>query len=117
MITLNIQTQINMKKIIFLAVIVFSFTACKPKGWTESQKEQTKKGCLDGLAGKVDNDFASQYCSCMLDKVIKKYPSYSDLDKKGTNAEGKEIGLSCIAELKLVPKPANDDSMSDSTKQ
>ena len=116
MITLNTQNQTKMKKIIFLVAVVLSFTACKPKGWTESQKDQTKKGCLDGLAGKVDKDFASQYCSCMLDKVIKKYPNYEDLDKKGTEAEGKEIGLSCITELKLVPKSANGADMSDSTK-
>jgi len=94
-----------MKKIMLLPLIVLLFSQCKTdSGWTEAQKDKLRKGCTDGLAGTVEKNSAVKYCDCVVEQAMKKYKSSAEMDKNGTEEEGKKMGTACISEL-LPPGP------------
>ena len=57
------------------------------------------KTCMDGMEGKLNSTVAKNYCSCVLEQAMKKYKNYADLDRRGTEEEGRKMGMSCISEL------------------
>ena len=107
-----------MKKLLIISMIVLFFSLCKSdSGWTEAQKDKLRKTCTDPMEGKVDSKAATKYCDCVIEQAVKKYKSYDDLDKKGTEEEGRAMGMNCIGELKAaMPGGGGGENMSDSTK-
>lgn len=107
-----------MKKLLLLAMIAVCFTQCNSdKGWTASEKEKTMKTCMDGMEGKLDNTVAKNYCGCVLEQAMKKYKNYADLDKRGTEEEGRKMGMSCISELTpAMPKSTEPAEKTDDPK-
>ena len=90
-----------MKKLLIISGIVLFFSSCKSdSGWTDAQKDKLRKTCTDGMEGKIDMKTATKYCDCVTEQAVKKYKSYEDLDKKGTEEEGKQMGMNCIGTLK-----------------
>lgn len=106
-----------MKKLLIISGIVIFFTHCKSVGWTDAQKDKLRKSCTDPMEGKVDSKTATKYCDCVMEQAMKKYKNYDELDKKGTEEEGRQMGMNCIGELKpAMDKSAGGDNMTDSTK-
>lgn len=66
-----------------LATLSFSFIVVNTNfdntdgGWTKTEKDSFMKSCTDKLDG-TEGINAEAYCSCMLTKIMKKYPSPTD---------------------------------------
>jgi hypothetical protein len=60
--------------ILVLALCVFS---CKRK-WTEKNKSDFVSGCLNKQVKEMGIEKARAYCSCLIEKVIVKYPNAND---------------------------------------
>ena len=104
-----------MKKLIIISGVVLFFCSCKTEGWTDAQKDKLRKTCTDPMEGKLDSKTATKYCDCVIEQAVKKYKSYEELDKKGTEEEGKAMGMNCLGELKpAMDKTEMDKPMTDS---
>lgn len=89
-----------MKKIILSLFVVAALASCNSGGgWTADQKDKLRKPCVDGLGGAIEEKAAKKYCDCVVDEAVKKYSSYSEMEKKGSEEAGKELGMKCIGEL------------------
>lgn len=100
-----------MRQISLMLIAAMVMASCNNSaGWTTEQKEKSRKTCIDEVAGKFDDSIVKKYCDCFVEKMIQKYPSYAEADKKGTQEEGMKMGEACIAELKLNNQGNNDNS-------
>ena len=99
-----------MKKLLIISAVVLFFSSCKSdSGWTAESKAKISKTCIDGMEGKVDTKVAKDYCDCVLEQAMKKYKNAEELDKKGTEEDGKSMGMNCISTLKpAMEKPATE---------
>jgi len=58
-----------------ISVLIFS---CKRK-WTENDRTEFISGCMNGGAvSDMGKEKAREYCQCMLEKIIAKYPNRRD---------------------------------------
>jgi hypothetical protein len=89
-----------MKKTILAVMIVIGFTQCNnDKGWTTADKEKATKTCTDGMEGTVDATTGKKYCDCVMEQAMKKYKNYNEMNTKGTEADGRAMGMACASEL------------------
>jgi hypothetical protein len=66
------------KIMIFLTVFSCLLYSCKRK-WTEKDRSEFTAGCLNGGALKdMGEEKARNYCKCMLDKIVERYPNRND---------------------------------------
>jgi hypothetical protein len=94
------QNLKSMKKILVIVCIAFLVTNCNNNsGWSAADRDKGMKSCLDGVAGKVDDATAKQYCSCVLGKIMPKYKTYDEADKALTEEDGRKVGLECTQEI------------------
>jgi hypothetical protein len=87
-----------MKKIILSLIVITALCQCK-SGWTDAQKEKGSKACSDAMKGTVEEKVAKRYCDCVMDQAMKKYKNYDEMNTKGTEADGREMGMKCAGEL------------------
>jgi hypothetical protein len=74
----------------------------KPVGsWSASDENQWMSACTTPLINSMGQQKATSYCSCIMDKLKERYSSYDELNTKGTNEIGLELGKQCIKELGL----------------
>jgi hypothetical protein len=67
--------------------------------WTSKQRRNWMDECVDELGNQINNaSQAKQICSCVLEKMEKKYPDASDAEN-ATEAEGEKWGRECTAKL------------------
>ncbi len=67
-----------MGRTLIFILIIFSFTACKGS-WDGEDKKAFYDDCLETAttwAGSPDK--AKSYCDCVMDKMMKKFPSETD---------------------------------------
>jgi len=83
-----------MKKLIFSAVVILALTSCS-KGWSKKDKDEFIKSCEDRISNYMNEDAASNYCSCMQEKIEEKYPISKDA-KKIRQSEAKEMAKDCF---------------------
>lgn len=96
-----------MKQLLILLLTITLFTACNnnkgPRGlngggWSAAEKQKGLKMCMDEVAGKVNDDLAKKYCSCVLEKAMEKYPTYAAADA-GTEEDGMKLAQACAGTL------------------
>ena len=63
---------------ILLVLSLFLVLSCS-RTWTETDKQTFLGGCLQGAKKDMDSAKAKRYCSCMLEKLQKRYPDPSDI--------------------------------------
>jgi hypothetical protein len=61
-------------------------------GWTKEEEEKWMNACIKGGE---DNQRNRAICSCVLQKAEKKYATYAEEERVGTNAEGRQWGQEC----------------------
>jgi hypothetical protein len=66
-------------------------------GWSEKDRSKFIRDCLSESGD--DNPQAKKICSCILEKLEKKYASLSEGDRKGGEAEGKRMATQCLEEI------------------
>ena len=50
-------------------------------GWTSVEKKEFMSNCVGTAEKNVGYERAKDYCSCMMDKIEKRYPNSSDVNK------------------------------------
>jgi hypothetical protein len=99
-----------MKQISIVLFVTILIAACNnSSGWSSADKDKAAKACMDQVQGKIDDATAKKYCSCVLDKMMQKYPTYAQADKQGTEEEGMKIGQACAMELKIGNQGNNNN--------
>lgn len=68
-------------------------------GWSNSDKKQWMKVCVDPLVESLGESKAENYCSCVLDKIQEKYSNFDKANTMGSEEEGVELGKACMSEL------------------
>ena len=82
-------------KLIFLWVILgFLFSCNRP--WTDSDKKNFMGGCMSGALKDMKPEKAQAYCSCMLEKVQKRYPNAADAKYLKSDTALYSIGRECM---------------------
>ena len=83
-----------MKLILLLTGLVFLFSCSRP--WTESDKQNFMGGCMSGALKNMDQEKAKDYCSCMLQKVQKRYPNANDAKYLKNDTAIYSMGRACM---------------------
>lgn len=65
-----------MKQISIYMCIIF-FSSCQ-HSWTQKDKDEFINSCTNSAAKSMTETKARSYCSCMLQKVQKRYPNPGD---------------------------------------
>jgi hypothetical protein len=47
------------------------------QGWKESEKKEFLSDCIGSMDKSITKGKASVYCECMMEKIMTKYPKYS----------------------------------------
>ena len=88
-----------MKKIPVFIILVIVFAACnnsntnKMGGWTKESENKFMNDCLNSSG---NNPQKKQICSCVLEKLEKKYATSMDADARGNRQEGQELAQECM---------------------
>lgn len=87
-----------MKRLFFCGVVLLGLSACKSStSWSQTDKDAFMNTCVSkaqSSAG-MDETKAKDYCSCMQEKVEKKYPNSSDAAKM-TISDITEMAKGCV---------------------
>ncbi len=67
--------------------------------WSRSDENQWMRACTTPLIESLGEQKATNYCSCVLDRMKEMYSSYQEATTKGTEETGTELGKKCIKEL------------------
>ncbi len=91
-----------MRQLLIFLFAMTLFAACNNnKGWSIADNQKGMKRCMDEVEGKVDDKTGKKYCSCVLEKVMAKYPSFDVADDKMTDEEVTKLGQACAKQLKI----------------
>jgi hypothetical protein len=69
---------------VFIIICTMFFLGCKnssSKKWSESDKTQFMNSCVANATTALGEGPAREYCSCMLEKIEKKYPNSKDSEQ------------------------------------
>lgn len=80
-------------------------------GWTENDKTTFLKACV-GSFDENNTALANQICPCVLGKLEKEYPSYSDANTKGGEEAGKRLAIQCKDEISGTDDHNNNSGVS-----
>jgi uncharacterized membrane protein len=64
--------------------------------WTQDDKQNFLGGCMKGALKDMDEEKARAYCSCMLQKVQKKYPNAADAKYLKNDTAIYSMGRECM---------------------
>jgi len=64
-------------KFLVLVLLLISAFSCKRK-WNEKDKSEFYSGCLNSATTNKDIKDPKTYCSCLLQKVVARYPDAND---------------------------------------
>ena len=101
-----------MKKLLLillcLPMILFSCNS----GWSLDAMSKFLKGCNSKPLPSPYSETQGEYCKCLLEKAMKKYPNSSMVEKD--KLWGKEAWRECISEVTKT-NPNNDDGLNIKT--
>jgi hypothetical protein len=78
--------------LILLALVLFS---CK-RQWTDKDKADFYSGCLSSATTNKDIKDPKSYCSCLLQKVVAKYPDANDTKYIKYDSTIKNLARECL---------------------
>ncbi|MBK5272796.1 MAG: hypothetical protein JJE22_17490 [Bacteroidia bacterium] len=107
-----------MKKLLIFFFASFLFAACNNNGgmgggWSESDQNKFLNDCV---AQSGNSAQAKQICSCVLEKLQKKYPSARDADQ-GTAELGQQLAMECMNGLNGNNLNKNGDDFNNNGKK
>jgi hypothetical protein len=73
------------------------------EAWSTADVKKFNRDCLSELANNSE-EFADKFCPCFLDKMQNKFSSYSEMELKSTEAQGKTAAEDCVERLGLNKK-------------
>lgn len=89
-----------MKKITTLALICIALASCSSNKksqstWPDADVAAFRTECVKGAAVSMSEDIANQYCDCMLQKIMTKYPDVNNASSM-TIDEMTELAQDCV---------------------
>jgi len=78
-----------------LSLAFLAFVSCNHP-WTQDDKQNFLGGCMRGALKDMDEGKARAYCSCMLQKVQKRYPNAADAKYLKNDTAIYSMGRECI---------------------
>jgi hypothetical protein len=81
------------------------------EAWSAADVKKFNKDCLSEVANN-NEEFADKFCPCFLDKMQNKFSSYSEMELKSTEAQGKTAAEDCIETLGLSKSNVNTNENS-----
>ena len=70
----------------------------KTTGWTKADEESWMTQCKSQVP-QLSEETQNSYCSCVLKKLEAKYSNFEEMNLKGTEQIGVDLGKECIKEL------------------
>jgi hypothetical protein len=80
--------------IIFVGLMLCCFS-CKRK-WTEKNKADFVSGCLSRQVKELGIEKARAYCSCLVEKVVQKYPNANDARYIQYDSSLRQLAKDCL---------------------
>jgi hypothetical protein len=84
-----------MQKIFVLVLLFLLLNSCKRK-WTDKDKQEFLSGCINSATKELGSEKAKQYCHCMLDKVLVRYPDAGDINWMSRDTAMPRMGRDCL---------------------
>jgi hypothetical protein len=82
-------------KIVVLLLFVITAFSCK-RQWNEKDKSDFYSGCLNNATTNKDIKDPKTYCSCLLQKVVAKYPNANDARYIKYDTTVKQLARDCM---------------------
>lgn len=82
----------NFVVILSCALLLF---ACKRK-WTDNDKSDFYSGCLNSATRNHDIKDPKSYCSCLLEKIVAKYPNANEAKYIRYDSNAKHLATECL---------------------
>lgn len=70
-------------------------------GWTERGRQQWMDQCTESVGDNMSSRNKQEYCSCILEKLELRYDNFDDMNTRGTQEEGVELGQQCLRKMGL----------------
>ena len=88
--------QSKITKVGLLIMLLFFIYSCgeSKKGWSQDEKDKFVAGCVKSNKGAVSDEKAKEFCTCMLDRMVEKYPTMAESQTMDVE-EMREIALAC----------------------
>ncbi|HEY6955578.1 MAG TPA: hypothetical protein VI385_10055 [Flavisolibacter sp.] len=80
---------------LLLGVLVLSAFSCTRK-WSDKDKSEFYSGCLSSATANKDIKDPKKYCSCLLQKVVAKYPNANDAKYIKYDSTAKQLARECM---------------------
>lgn len=84
-----------MRNFFLLLFCVLLLGACKRK-WTDKDKADFYSGCLNNATKNHDIKDSKSYCSCLLQKIVAKYPNANDAKYIKYDSTAKQLARECL---------------------
>ncbi len=69
--------------------------------WSRSDKQQWMDVCDQSVGASMGKEKKTEYCSCVLEQLEKRYSSYDVMNTRGTEQEGLDLGKECLRKMGL----------------
>lgn len=76
-------------------LLVLALFSCKRK-WTDKDKKDFYAGCLNSATKNADIKNPKSYCSCLLQKVVAKYPDANDAKYIRFDSTVRQLAIECL---------------------
>jgi len=83
-----------MRKFILFFFVLCLFS-CKRK-WTDRDKSDFYSGCLSGAIKNKDIKDPKSYCSCLLQKIVVRYPNANDAKYIKYDSTVRQLARECL---------------------
>jgi hypothetical protein len=103
-----------MKQLLLACLVILAFSNCNNTagGWTSQERQKAMSGCIESATtaggGNLDENAVKNYCSCILEKAMKKYPTYAQAEK-GSEQDGLKLASDCKEALTGGGNTTGDD--------
>jgi hypothetical protein len=82
-------------KILLISLLLIPAFSCKRK-WNEKDKSEFYSGCLTSATANKDIKDPKTYCSCLLQKVVAKYPNANHAKYIKYDTTVKQLARECM---------------------
>jgi hypothetical protein len=67
--------------------------------WSKSDEDQWMSACSESVGEKLGEEQRTSYCSCIMEKLKGMFSSFNEVNTKGSQTIGIELGKKCSKEL------------------
>lgn len=65
------------------------------KGWSKADRQNFVSTCAEKASSKMGQEKAEEYCTCMMNKIEKRYPNSADVQQL-TESDITKLAMTCV---------------------